>query len=102
MENYVKVGDIEGLKPGKMKSVREQGKAMLLVNVDGEIYALNNSCTHSGCRLHNGKLKGKVLTCPCHFAEFDVTTGAVLGRPARRPLPMYSVKLDGKDILVAV
>jgi len=102
MEDYIKVGGTEDVKPGKMKFVREQGRAILLVNVDGEIYALSNHCTHSKCYLHNGKLKGRVLTCPCHFAEFDVTTGAVLGRPAREPLPAYPVRVEGKDILVAI
>jgi 3-phenylpropionate/trans-cinnamate dioxygenase ferredoxin subunit len=102
MEDYIKVGGTEDVKPGKMKSVREQGRAILLVNVDGEIYALSNHCTHNRRYLHHGKLKGKVLTCPCHFAKFDVTTGAVLGRPAKEPLPVYPVRVEGKDILVAI
>jgi nitrite reductase/ring-hydroxylating ferredoxin subunit len=102
MEGYARVGKTEDLKPGTMTAVREKGKSILLVNVDGEIYALSNYCTHSRCHLHQGKLKGKVVTCPCHFAEFDVTTGAVLGRPARQPLPMYPAKVEGKHIWVAV
>lgn len=102
MEDYIRVGETEDLKPGTMTAVREKGKSILLVNVDGEIYALSNFCTHSRCHLHHGKLKGKVVTCPCHFAEFDVTTGAVLGRPAREPLPMYPGKVEGKHIWVAV
>lgn len=102
MENYLKVAESKDLKPGNPKFVREEGKAILLANVDGEIYALSSFCTHSRCYLHNGKLKGNVITCPCHFSEFDVTTGAVLGPPAKEPLPMYPVKVEGKDILVAI
>ncbi len=102
MQDYQWVADVGELAPGTMKLVRAGGVAILLVNVEGEIYALSNFCTHSRCYLHNGKLKGKVVTCPCHFAEFDVTTGAVLGPPAKEPLAMYPVKLEDSDIYVAV
>jgi nitrite reductase/ring-hydroxylating ferredoxin subunit len=63
---------------------------------------LSNFCTHSKCYLHNGRLKGKIVTCPCHFAQFDVTTGAVLAPPAKEPLTTYLVKVEGNDILVQV
>ncbi len=102
MNEYRRVAETEDIEPGKMKSVREQGTAVLLVNVDGNIYALNDFCTHSRCYLHEGKLKGKTLTCRCHFAEFDVTTGGVLGPPAKRPLVTYPVKVEGKHVLVAM
>ena len=102
MADYTWVAEMDELAPGAMKLVRASGVAILLVNVDGQVYALSNFCTHSKCYLHNGKLKGKVVTCPCHFAEFDVTTGAVLAPPAKEPLPMYPVKVEGNDIFVAV
>jgi nitrite reductase/ring-hydroxylating ferredoxin subunit len=100
MDNYTWVADTKDLPLGKTQSVRAEGKSILLVNVDGNIYAMSNLCTHSKCYLHNGKLKGKVITCPCHFAEFDVTTGAVLAPPAKEPLTMCPVKVEGSDIWV--
>ena len=102
MEGFTWVAEAVGLTPDSMQQVRADGKSILLVNVEGTIYALSNFCTHSRCYLHNGKLKGKVVTCPCHFAEFDVTTGAMLALPAKEPLPMYPVKMEGNDIFVAL
>lgn len=102
MEDYTWVAKMDDLAPGAMTSVRASGVAILLVNVDGEVHALSNFCTHSRCYLHNGKLKDKVVTCPCHFAEFDVTTGAVLAPPAKEPLTMYPVKVEDGDIFVAI
>jgi nitrite reductase/ring-hydroxylating ferredoxin subunit len=102
MDEYVKVGETDEPRPGQTKFVRIDGKAVLLVNVDGQFYALSNFCTHSRCYLHKGKLKGKVITCPCHFAEFDLTTGAVLSPPAKERLESYPVKVEGTDILVAL
>jgi naphthalene 1,2-dioxygenase system ferredoxin subunit len=99
---YVKLGQTEGFRPGETAFVRIDGKAVLLVNVEGQFYALSNFCSHSRCYLHQGKLKGKVITCPCHFAEFDVTTGAALSPPAKESLDTYPVRIEGTDILVAL
>ncbi len=102
VNQYVRVGETDDLRPGEMALVRVDGKAVLLVNLDGQFYALSNFCTHSRCYLHKGKLKGKVITCPCHFAEFDVTTGAALSPPARESLETFRVRTDGTDVLVAL
>lgn len=102
MEDDQWVAETEEVPPGALKAVRPSGTNVLLVNVDGDIYAVSNYCTHSKCYLHKGKLKGKVVTCPCHFAQFDVTTGEALAPPPKKPLPTYPVKVDGTDILVAI
>jgi len=102
MEDYQWAAELTEIPPGSVKYVQVGGKHMLLVNIDKQIYAVDNYCTHSRCFLHNGSLKGKVITCPCHFAEFDVTTGEVIAAPAKTPLATYRAKRDGNDILVAV
>jgi nitrite reductase/ring-hydroxylating ferredoxin subunit len=102
MDEHVRVGRTDDLGPGETVFVRAAGKAVLLVNVDGHFYALNNFCTHSRCYLHKGKLKGKVITCPCHFAEFDVTTGEVLSPPAKESVETFPLRIEGTDILVAL
>lgn len=102
VDDYVKVGETDDLRPGETAFLRVDGRAVLLINVDGRFYALDNFCTHSRCYLHQGKLKGKVITCPCHFAEFDVTTGAALSPPAKENLTTYPVRIEGADILIAL
>ncbi len=102
MADYTWAAEAKDLIPGTMLAARVDGKALLLVNLEGELYAMSDFCTHQKCYLHNGKLEGKVLTCPCHSADFDVTTGAALSAPAKDPLPMYSVKVEGNDILVEI
>jgi nitrite reductase/ring-hydroxylating ferredoxin subunit len=101
-EEYEWAAEVEGFAPGTMQMARISGNAILLANIEGKIYATSNFCTHNKCYLHNGKLKGKILTCPCHFAQFDLTTGAVLAPPAKEPLPMYSVKVGGDGIYVQI
>jgi len=56
LENYTYVAAAGDLAPGAMKAARVAGKSILLVNVDGDIYALSDFCTHKKCYLHDGKL----------------------------------------------
>ena len=102
MADYTWAVEAASVKPGTMQFVRLAGKSILLVNHGGTLYAWNDFCTHQKCYLHQGKLSGKVLTCPCHGAEFDVTTGVALSLPAKEPLLPYPVKVDGQDILVEI
>ena len=102
MEEYQWAAEVKGFAPGTMQMVRIGGNSVLLVNIDGTFYATSNFCTHAKCYLHNGKLRGKIVACPCHFAQFDVTTGAALTPPAKEPLPVYPVKVEGNDIYVQI
>jgi len=92
---------------GKMKKVILYGKEILIVNVNGNYYAVGSECTHFGGDLSEGVLENNIVTCPNHKAKFDVTTGKVVSPPAEaldRPdiedLPKYLVKIDNQDIMV--
>jgi nitrite reductase/ring-hydroxylating ferredoxin subunit len=56
--------------------------------------------THEQCFLTEGTLEGTTVVCPCHGAEFDVRTGAVLAPPALVSLKTYPVHVDGDRIVV--
>lgn len=80
---------------------------VLVANVDGKFYAMGGVCTHRGGILPNGKLEGKVVTCPRHGSQFDVTTGKNLAGPKILGVrgttgdePAYEVKVEGENILV--
>ena len=95
-----KVGQVNDLLPGSMKLVEAGGKQILLVNVDGNIYAIANMCTHRGGPLSDGTLEGKVVSCPWHGGQFDVTTGKVIGPPPEIDEQAYQVKIQGNDIII--
>ena len=73
---------------------------MLLCNVAGTVYAIEDVCTHDGGELDQGELEGCRIMCPRHGAYFDVTTGAALTLPAILPLPTYTVRVAGDDIFI--
>jgi len=58
-----------------MRSVELKGIYILIANVDGQFYALDDRCGHMNALLSMGTLNGKIVTCPFHYAQFDVTTG---------------------------
>ena len=65
------------LKEGTMKSVEVGNVEVLLVRVDGELFAINNRCGHMSAYLSEGSLQDHVVECPLHGARFDLRTGAV-------------------------
>jgi nitrite reductase/ring-hydroxylating ferredoxin subunit len=73
--DFVEVAKTSEIEPGKMISVEVKGVAVLIANVDGKFYAINDRCGHMNAMLSMGTLTGKTVVCPFHFAEFDVTTG---------------------------
>jgi 3-phenylpropionate/trans-cinnamate dioxygenase ferredoxin component len=85
---------------GATRRVVVNGTEVLLCNVDGEIYAIEDVCTHDGGELDQGELEGCRIMCPRHGAYFDVRTGTALTLPAILPVPTYAVRLDGDDIYV--
>lgn len=101
MGGFVKVARLDDIAPGELLRVEVNGRLICLANVDGQVYAVDDDCTHISGPLDQGELEGCVLTCPLHLARFDVCTGKVLRGPAREDLPTYDVRIDGDDILVA-
>jgi 3-phenylpropionate/trans-cinnamate dioxygenase ferredoxin subunit len=72
-----------------------------LFNVDGTIYALDDSCTHAGASLGAEKIEGKMVTCRAHGLKYDITNGYVGGVPGFG-VTAYPVQIVDGKILVAV
>lgn len=102
MAEWVKVAAVGELAPGQKKQVDVEGVEVLLFNVEGQYYAIEDVCTHDGAPLGNGRFRGQEISCPRHGARFNVCTGAALCMPAFEPVTTYPVKLEGNDILVEV
>ena len=77
------------------------GKEVAIFNVDGTIYAMEDSCLHKGASLGTGELDGKVVTCRAHGWRYDVTTGSTISSPGYGVTSYPAKVIDGK-ILVAV
>lgn len=100
MANAAPVAKRSNVQPGSTQRVTVNGVAVLLCNVDGEFYAIEDVCSHDGGALDQGELEGCRIICPRHGANFDVRTGEALTLPAILPLPTYNVRVEGDDIYV--
>jgi 3-phenylpropionate/trans-cinnamate dioxygenase ferredoxin component len=96
------VAQKSAIAPGTTCSVMVDGVPVLVCNVGGDFYAVEDVCTHDGNALDGGELDGARIMCPRHGAFFDVTTGKALTLPAVSPLPVFPVRLDGDEISVDV
>jgi len=101
MAEFVRVAGRGDVPAGEMLIVEVEGEEMVLANVDGQIYAFGNGCTHRGGPLGEGLLEGDEVECPFHQGRFNVKTGEAVQEPPTEPVPTYEVQMDGDDIKVA-
>jgi len=92
---------VSAIAPGTTHRVERDGEAILICNVAGVLYAIEDCCTHDGGDLDQGELDGCRIMCPRHGAFFDVTTGAALSLPAILPVRTYALRVDGDDVYLA-
>jgi 3-phenylpropionate/trans-cinnamate dioxygenase ferredoxin subunit len=96
------VAKVSEVAPGTTKRVVVDGAGILLCNVSGTLYAIEDVCTHDGGPLDQGELEGACVICPRHGAAFDVTTGAALTLPAVMPVQTYAIRTQGDEVYVDV
>ena len=94
-------GKISDIPPGKMIKVSIDGKDVLIANIDGKYCATDDTCTHSGSSLSEGKLDGCIITCGWHGAQFNCKTGKLDKFPAKiRDLTSYNVVVESDNVFV--
>lgn len=96
------VAKVSQIPAGTTHRVVVDGAGILLCNVNGAIYAIEDVCTHDGGPLDQGTLEGECVVCPRHGATFDVRTGDALTLPAVVPVMTFEVTVEGDDISVDV
>ncbi len=99
---FVKVATVGEIETGRVKRVEVGEEAIAVFNLDGEYYAIGDTCSHEEASLSEGDIFGDCVECPLHGAQFDITTGKNLTLPAVSPVPAYTVKVEGDAILVEV
>ena len=91
---------VTDLSPGQKKRIVANNHPLMVVNVDGEFFVTDDTCTHAQASLTAGCLKGYEIECPRHGARFDIRTGAVKAFPAAIPLKKYPVIIKDNEVLI--
>ena len=100
MAKFVKVARAEDIASGEKRIVEVDGTLVVVINLDGQFYAMEDVCTHDGGPVGEGQLEDAQIICPRHGAHFDVRTGDALTLPAFEPVPTFEVKVEGDDVWV--
>jgi 3-phenylpropionate/trans-cinnamate dioxygenase ferredoxin subunit len=99
---FVKVGKIEDVPPGSAKVYEVEGRAVAVCNVDGDLFAVDDVCTHDEGSLEQGDMDGFEIECPRHGARFDVRSGDVTALPAVVSIDTFKVRVEGDDVEIEV
>ena len=97
------VGKVDDILPGQMKKISVDGREVTVYNVDGSFFATDDTCTHAGASLSEGKLDGCKIICGWHAAEFDCKTGKLEKFPAKiRDLHAYGIVVESDNVFIQV
>ena len=90
------------LEQGKPVKVEKDGKTICVARVGDEVFAVDDTCSHSDASLSEGDVTDFKIECWLHGAEFDLRTGEALTPPAVSPLHTYGVHVDGDSVTVEI
>jgi 3-phenylpropionate/trans-cinnamate dioxygenase ferredoxin component len=100
----VRVCAVEDVKPGGHERYDVDGTRVCVVRIEDDWYAINDTCSHADFSLCEGDVWEDELEieCPKHGSTFSLETGEPQSLPATKPVPVYSVRVDGDDVIVTL
>ena len=102
MSRFIMAARLGDVPPGGMKRVDIGARRILLANVGGRLYAVDDTCTHEDASLSSGALRGEWVKCPLHGSRFNVRTGEVVEEPANEKLATYPVRIEGDEVWIGM
>lgn len=99
-ENWIDAAAVDAVPEGDVIGVNVAGKDIALYEVEGEIFATDNICTHGAARMSDGFLEGREIECPLHQGRFDVCTGKALCTPLTQDIKTYPVKIENMRVMI--
>ncbi len=98
--NWIDVTSAENVPEDDVVGIDIAGKSIALYQVEGEIYATDNICTHGNARLCDGFLEGHEIECPLNQGKFDIRNGKAMCAPLTEDVRTYPVKIDDNRVFV--
>jgi len=94
------VARVDDFKAGARKIIDIDGTQIVVFNLDGKYYAIEDVCTHDGGQLTGGEVEGDQIICPRHGARFCIRTGAALTAPAYEPTSTFPLRIANGEVQV--
>ena len=99
---FVRACALADIPDSGILSVEIDQDEIAIVRTEGEVFAIRDWCSHAAVPLSEGEVDGFTIECWLHNSRFDLRTGKPTGFPATQPVPVYPVKIEGDDVLVAI
>lgn len=99
---YYAIASSDEVPEGDRLFVEINGHPIVVFNIGGQFYAIEDVCTHDHGPLGDGEVEGFEVICPRHGARFDVRSGKVTRLPAVQPVPYYPVRRNGNTIEIGI
>ncbi len=99
-ENWIDAAALDDVPEGDVVAVKVAGKEIALYEVEGEIFATDNLCTHGAARMSDGFLEGREIECPLHQGRFDVCTGKAMCAPLTEDIRTYPVRIENMRVML--
>jgi 3-phenylpropionate/trans-cinnamate dioxygenase ferredoxin subunit len=100
MEALIDVAALNEIADGESLRVDVDGTPVCLVNLDGDVHAIHDTCTHALESLSGGYIEDGKIECPRHGAFFVIASGEAVTPPATLPLPTFKVEVRDGRVLV--
>lgn len=101
-DHFVTVAKAGFLEPGELMYVEVDDEPVCLINLNGELFALNDTCTHEEASLSDGTIDGDEIECPLHGGAFDIRTGQPTAFPVAVATEKYAVRVVDGEVQVAI
>ncbi len=99
---YRTVAKVSDIEPGELMYIEVGDEFICLINMDGEIHAINDTCTHEEASLSDGTIIDGEIECPLHGGAFDIRTGEPTAFPVVVAIEKYDVRIEGDEIQIKV
>ena len=99
-DNWIDALARDDVPEGDVIGIKVAGKDIALYEVEGEVYATDNLCTHGAARMSDGFLEGREIECPLHQGRFDVCTGKAMCAPLTEKIRTYPVKIENLRVML--
>ena len=99
-ENWIDAAALADVPQGDVVGLLVNGRDIALYEVEGEIFATDNVCTHGHARMSDGFLEGREIECPLHQGRFDVCSGQALCAPLTENIKTYAVRIENLRVML--
>ena len=100
MSEWMDVAKVTQIQPGDWEIVELDDIDIAVFNIDGQFYAIEDTCTHDGGCLTGGSVEGEEIECPRHGARFNIKTGEALTAPAYEPVATFPVRVTNDMVQI--